>query len=354
MTLPALLSREEIHSRLQDIFPIGTPNRNYCTRVLAASTVFVALYVNAVEGVGGYFGPKHVYRFTGAQAQLTDDNSRLTYASNVMNAGYSVPGLRWYQDTTREPIRDETLREGLVTVGAVIMRTDVATTSSRPRFALTRSFASLFNPALTGETLSVAIEAWQNEALNKGSLARIALVRQGASAGGDYVLVRFPNDETQRMKPGPSTQITKAVIEAFAPRFLANPAVLFVSESGNKVVARHDDLARSIGLNIEADKNLPDIILVDLGATHPLLVFVEVVATDGPINDRRKEALLSLVEKADFPTEHVTFVTAFLDRSDGAFKRAVDRLAWGSYVWFASEPENLLVLADGPQLLSSL
>ncbi len=113
-------------------------------------------------------------------------------------------------------------------------------------------------------------------------------------------MVTFPNGETRRMKPGPSSVITKAVIEDFAPRFLQRPAVVFVSESGNKVVARDDELARSIGLQIRADKDLPDTILVDLGPEHPLLVFVEAVATDGPINERRKLALQKLAKDAGF------------------------------------------------------
>ena len=148
------------------------------------------------------------------------------------------------------------------------------------------------------------------------------------------------------MKPGPSSEITKAVVEVFAPTFLTDPAVVFLSESGNKVVARDDELARSIGLTIQADKNLPDTILVDLGPTHPLLVFVEVVATDGPISQRRKEALEKLVAAAGFPAEHVAFVTAYLDRSAGPFKKTVDSLAWGSYAWFAAEPERLVVFSE--------
>jgi hypothetical protein len=349
MSMPALLSREEIHERLQLIFPAGTPSRNYCTRLLAASTIFVALYVNAVEGTGVYFGPKHIYRFTGEQAALTDDASRLEYAAKIMRSGYSVPGTRWYQDNTREPIRDETLREGLVTLGAVTMKANVATTAGSPRFALTPAFAGLFDPALAGDRLIDAIDVWRKENLTAGALARIAVVRKGAATGGDHLLVTFPNGETQRMKPGPSSRITKAVIEVFAPAFLGDPAVLFVSESGNKVVARHDELAKSVGLNIESDRNLPDIILVDLAPPHPLLVFVEVVATDGPVNERRKTALLELVAKAGFPAEHVAFVTAYLDRSGSPFKKTVDSLAWGSYAWFASEPERLVIFSDETQ-----
>jgi hypothetical protein len=78
-------------------------------------------------------------------------------------------------------------------------------------------------------------------------------------------MVTFPNAETRKLAHGPSSVISKAVIEEFANRFLIRPGVLFLSESGNKVVKRDDELARSIGLRIPADRHLPDILLVDLG-----------------------------------------------------------------------------------------
>lgn len=350
MTLPDLLDSDGVHARLKLIFPEGTPNRNYCTRELAASTVFTALYVGAVEGTGVFFGPKHVYRMTDTQSERTDEVNRGRYASRIVGAGFQPPGNRWYSDNTREPIRDETLREGLVALGAVIEKTDVPTTSSKPRYALASGFAALFDPQLTDKVLESAIAAWQTSALNPGALARISLVRKGAAAGGSNVLVTFPNGETRRMVVGPSTDITKAVIEVFATKFLQKPAVLFVSESGNKIVSRDDDLARSIGLDIKADKNLPDTILVDLGPAHPLLVFVEAVATDGPVNERRKKALEELATNAGFPLQHIAYVTAYLDRGGAPFKKTVDALAWGSYAWFVSEPDGLIELRTGKGL----
>ena len=153
------------------------------------------------------------------------------------------------------------------------------------------------------------------------------------------------------MAVGPSTDITKAVIEVFAPRFLREPAVLFVSESGNKVVARDDSLARKIGLEIKSDKNLPDIILVDLGPTNPLIVFVEAVATNGAISERRKKALEAVATQAGFPLDSVAFVTAYRDRSGAPFKKTVDALAWGSYAWFISEPDGLIELSGTKKTL---
>ena len=139
----------------------------------------------------------------------------------------------------------------------------------------------------------------------------------------------------------------KAVLEEFAPRFLTNPAVILVSESGNEVVSRDDELATSIGLNIPADSYLPDILLVDLGPAEPLEIFVEVVATDGPISPTRKEAFLAITRAAKFDDAQVVFVNAFLDRTQSPFKKAVSDLAWQSFAWFAAEPDHIMFLKEG-------
>lgn len=346
MTLPRLSTREQMRIRLQMIFPEGSPHRGYCTRELAASTVFAALYIGAVEGTDRFFGPKHVYKMTEQQAKKTSDSERVLYAKKISKAGFEPAGKRWYRDNTREPIRDETLRDGSVPVGAVIEKRGVPTTSSKPRYALARDFANLFDQSLDGQTLATEIASWQAKRLSKGALARIAVVRSGAGIGGDQIVVSFPNGETRRLSPGPSAVIIKSVIENFATKFFKNPAVLLVSESGNKVVARDDALAKKIGIQIKVDKDLPDIILIDLGPEHPLLVFIEVVATDGPINTRRKIALQRLAADAGFAVEHIAFVTAYLDRNGAPFKKTVSSLAWGSYVWFASEPNGLITLSD--------
>lgn len=352
MTLPALTDRAEIHARLQSIFPAGTPQRNYITREMAASAIFVALYIGAVEGTAQLFGPKHIYRMTYEQSTLTDDADRMAYIVSIAKPGAPIAGKRWYEDNTRESIRDETLREGLVAIGAVTERTDVPTTSSRPRYALKANFAALFDPSLSGDALEAAIADWQKVALSVGALARVAIVRTGATGNDDQVLVTLPSGAARQMKAGPSSVLTKAAIEVFAPRFLEQPAVIFMSESGNKVVSQDDQLAKRIGLNIQADKNLPDVILVDLRDPHPLLVFVEVVASDGPVSERRKQALTELIDAGGFPIEHVAFVTAYLDRSGAPFKKTVDSLAWGSFAWFASEPEHLIILSASGDKLS--
>lgn len=79
-----------------------------------------------------------------------------------------------------------------------------------------------------------------------------------------------------------------------------------------------------------------------------LLIFVEVVHTDGPVNDARKTALLQIAGGAGFAPQHVAFVTAYLDRASPTFRKTVSSLAWGSYAWFASEPDSLMVFSGKP------
>ena len=200
-------------------------------------------------------------------------------------------------------------------------------------------FAGLFDPGLTGKTLQSAVEEWQATSLSRGALARVAIMRRGAVTRDGGVLVTFPNGETRHMEPRPSSVIAKAVVEGFAPRFLERPGVIWLSESRNQVAARDDRLARDIGLTIR-----PDLILADLGPDDPLLVFVEVVATTGPLNEARQTALTAIATEAGFCEERVAFVTTFADRDDTAFRGSVSKLAWRSFAWFMSEPEHIVVL----------
>lgn len=347
MTLPALLPIPTIEERLRLIFPEGTTNRPYLTRQMTARTIFVMLYIGAIEGTNRWLAPKQVYLMTEEQSSLQSDEGRCRYAERSEKSGFAPSGRRWYADNTREPVRDETLREGLMRVGAVVMRPGIPTTSGKPRYALQPDFARLFDPALASAALSTAIEEWQTVHLAATSLARIQIMRHGAATMASKVQVTFPNGETRQLEAGPSSIISKAVVEEFAPRFMSQPAVILLSESGNKVIARDDALIQAAGLRIEAQKLLPDLILFDLSPTRPLLVFVEVVASDGPISESRKQDLSTIAQGAHYGLDQLAFVTAYRDRAHPAFRKTVGALAWQTFAWFVAEPDHILMLREG-------
>ncbi len=351
MTLPVVPRLPLIAERLAQIFPEGTEHRNYVVRSMAVNTIFVMFYVGAVEGSGRFMRPSQVTDMTDDQAELLGHNEREDWTKLSLSPNKDRPAVSWYKSNTREPIRDETLRLGFIPLGAVIERTDLPTTSAKPKYALARDFVPLFDEALDGEVLESAIDAWRKAHLSPAALARMHLLREGRGRSKDAVVVTFPNGETRAMKAGKSSVITKAVIEEYAPRFLNEPVVLWVSESGSKVVLQDDLLARRLKLNIDPSKALPDIILVDLGrrmdGSDLLVVFVEVVATDGPIHAHRKKVLTEIAVQAGFEVTSLRFLTAFEDRCDSVFKKAVSELAWGTTAWFASEPATLISLQSG-------
>ena len=340
--LPALST---IVERLPRIFPEGTENRTYLVRELAAKTIFVMFYAGAVEGSGRWVRPNQVTRMSDAQAAMADEGSRSAWAGESLQKRADAIAGQWYATDTREPIRDETLRNSLRPVGAVLERGGLPKTSSLPRWALAADFAELFT--CSDSDFPALLQQWRKRHLTAGALARLAVVQRGIVGGSSHgVRVTFPNAATRLLSPGTSSVIAKAVIEEFAPRFLRTPGVLWLSETSRKDEQADMQLAMDVRLPINPNELLPDIILVDLGADDPLFVFVEVVSSDGPMTEERRGEFLTLVRTGGHDPGSVAFVTAFLDRGSAVYRKLASGIAWNSFVWFAAEPDKLVAMLD--------
>lgn len=337
----------EIQRRLEFIFPEGTADRGYVTRDTAAKTVFVMLYIDAIEDQSVWLSPKHVYRFAEQQTRLQDEQSRKAYREECLRPKYDPGGPRWYADNSREQIRDETLRDGFVPKGAIVIDHRVPTTSSKGRYALRRHFAHLF--LLPEEEFQESALDWQKRYLSAAELARVRIMQERHAVEG-IVPVTMPNGERRNLSTGSSSLIAKAVIEQFAPRFLRHPAVLWISESGNQVVVQDDRLMRDLGLPIDQQRLLPDLVLADLGRESTLLVFVEIVYSDGPITEARKEELLKMTGAAGYERRNVAFVSAFEQRNSAPLKRRLSGVAVDTLIWCMAEPNLLIWLGENQAL----
>lgn len=342
--LPPLPSIREIQIVLKWIFPEAITNRNYLVREMSAKTIFVMLYIGAIEGDDIWLRPDQVTKMTTDQANMFGYEERIEWRKQSIRPNNIPISGRWYAQNTREPIRDETIRQGLVENGAVVERQNIPTTSPKGRYALTADFARCFGD-IVGAGRKEIIHAWQEKYLSPNALVRLQLAKRAAATSkSSNVVAIFPNDEKRQLAPGMSSVISKEVIEKFAPLFLIQPAVLWLSESAVKEDKSDLELAKALGINIKADKFLPDMILVDIGSKTPLFVFVEVVASDGPVTEKRREALLKLVTDAGFESSQATFLTAYEDREKQAFRKTFSSLAWQSFAWCMSEPDKLIGL----------
>lgn len=346
---------EEIHRRLQQVIPEQLDSRGWVRREMAARILFVMMYGYAVEGQDRWIRPTAVTDMTDSQARAQAPAERTAWLDLVQSVRRprNVPN-RWYGENTREPIRDESLR-AMIDLGIVVERPGIPTTSPKPRYALRRSFLDLLRPQLQGEELRGAAARWRTENLSKAALARIALVRKGAASDLEGVLVTLPNGEVRRLAPGPSSRLAKAVVEEFASRFLEQPAVVLLSESARKLTYRDDELCKAVGFKIQPAITLPDVILADLGTEPPLIVFVECVVSDGPVNERRRKELKQLAVDGGYRPSDCSCVTVFHDRATSPFRTMASSLAWDSFVWFETEPDHLIFFRQGhPEATTTL
>jgi len=330
--LPRLPAFSEVKARLRTIFD-GTAYRRKASGVPATRTIYAMLYIGAVDGET-WLRPCQVVRMGDSMAtpSATDDE-RLAWRDK------QSPKVddRWYAENSREGPRDEKLRNILIPHGAVILKEGVHQNSDEGRYALAGDFASLFDPALSGHGLEVAIEAWRVGNLSPAALARVALMPQTKKEGQKKLSITFPNGEVRILPPGPGSAVAKLVIEQFATTVLKNPVLVAVTDGGKKI--HPEDLVRLEAARLKIDPSvlLPDVILMDLGDNDRdvRIVFVEAVATGGAMTETRVSDLTKIAQAGGHDPGSVMCVSAFPSRDHKEARRAFPELPIGSYAWYA-------------------
>ncbi len=322
------------------------------------------IYVGAVEGssdadIQRYARPSTVLWLQDDVLDLDDAPHREAwYAAAVgpkakervraLVEGWGLPFNQWYADNTRETLRDETFprwREQ----GALVDRPGLVTSSSRARWALAEAFADLFDPELDGQRLADAIDDWIEAHMSAAGRLKALGVRQMARST-HAVDVTFPTGEQRRLEPGLASHILKGVIEEWAPRRLKSPMVITISEPGDKVFIVDQKVLQAIGVSINVSKLLPDALLADLGSDPVQFWVVEAVASDGPITEDRKAALLSWAASQGIDPAQCRFMTAFASRNASAAKRRLKDLAGGTFAWYLDEPGSELAWNEIPDV----
>lgn len=174
--LPALLpSRSDYQDRLNLILPPSISGITSSANLAAASIAFTAMYVGAIQH-DRPIRPTTMLWMSNAIAKRRKDESRKGYylaavshkGERAVRAFCSDQGFdrgdTWYATNSREQARDESIKT-LIAHGAMLKRSDVQTTSSKPRYTLERGFANLLDPSLTGDALTEAIKLWQTSHL---------------------------------------------------------------------------------------------------------------------------------------------------------------------------------------------
>jgi BsuBI/PstI restriction endonuclease domain/BsuBI/PstI restriction endonuclease HTH domain len=359
VTLPALLpDRASYKMRLEEILPASVTGTTASCNEIAGAAAFTLMYVGAVEGER-QVRPLMVTQMDSQTAMLRDDEDRLAWHRAAERSAKAIETLTeswgissrqpWYAADSREGIRDETFRVWAAN-GALRVDESISTTSSKPRYSFTREFAALLDPALDGAALRAAIDKWQQGHLTPTARLRSQRQRE-QERRRSAVIVHLPDGGFRELLVGPSSDILKGVVEEFT-RYLSQPTVLFVSQPGEKVNVVDSELLRALRLPIDQQRLLPDALIVDLDPGRDEFWFVEVVATDGPVDDDRKARLLGWAVSSGLDPGRCRFLTAFASRTSREAKKALPTLARGTFAWFLTEPDALLFWGDPIHLTS--
>jgi hypothetical protein len=358
MTMPALLpDRASYKTRLEEILPASVTGTTASCNEIAGATAFTLMYVGAVGGERKV-RPLMVTQMDSQTAMFRSDEDRLAWHAAAERGAKAIETLTeswgishrqpWYAANSREGIRDETFRVWAEN-GALLVDESINTTSSKSRYSFAPDFATLLDPALDGTALIAAIDGWQRTHLTPTARLRARRQRE-QERRRSAVVVRLPDGGTRELLVGLSSDILKGVIEEFT-KYLSQPTVLFVSQPGEKVNVVDSELLHALRLPVDQQRLLPDALIVDLDPERDEFWFVEVVATDGPVDEDRKARLLGWAMASGLDQGRCRFLTAFASRTSAQARKALPVLAHGTFAWFLTEPDALLLWGDASSTL---
>ncbi|MGH2970666.1 MAG: BsuBI/PstI family type II restriction endonuclease, partial [Gaiellaceae bacterium] len=269
--------------------------------------------------------------------------SRGQLALRAFLVTHGIQWERWYADNSREPIRDEIIRPLNERYGAVLRRRGVAASDASPALTLADDFAALFDADIDETEFETRAERWRSDHLGAGEQARLDALRK-LDEHTDSVVVSLPGRGDRHLPPGSSSAITAKVISELGPRLLQKPYPLAICHSRDPVAAEDARELDKVGLSLDRDLALPDVMLID--AADGTFWFIEVVVTGGPIHEGRRADLLAWATARGVSPDRCQFVTAYRSRSDRVFRETVGELAWNSLAWFADEPARVFRLDE--------
>lgn len=152
----------------------------------------------------------------------------------------------------------------------------------------------------------------------------------------ERIPIRIGRNKKIELSPGAHSQLIKAIVEDFAPRFAPGSTLVYAGDTGKKWGYFDEATLTAVGVtDIDTHGKMPDVVL-----HYPergWLLLVESVTSHGPVDGKRHEELTHLFSKSK---AGLVFVTAFPDKP--TYKKYAADIAWETEVWIADAPEHMI------------
>ncbi|AKM33236.1 restriction endonuclease (plasmid) [Pandoraea faecigallinarum] len=137
------------------------------------------------------------------------------------------------------------------------------------------------------------------------------------------------------LSPGEHSELIRAIIEDFAPRFAPGSVLVYAGDTGHKWGYFDAALLAELGVTVDAHGKMPDVVLHF--TENNWLLLVESVTSHGPVDGKRHAELARLFADSK---AGLVFVTAFPNRA--VMGRYLGDIAWETEVWVADAPSHLI------------
>ena len=137
------------------------------------------------------------------------------------------------------------------------------------------------------------------------------------------------------LSPGEHSELIRAIIEDFAPRFAPGSVLIYAGDTGDKWGYFNAALLSRLGVEVDSHGKMPDVVLHFTEKNWLLLV--ESVTSHGPVDGKRHAELTKLFAGS---RAGLVYVTAFPNRA--IMSRYLGEIAWETEVWVADAPSHLI------------
>lgn len=235
-----------------------------------------------------------------------------------------------YAENTRESIRKYSVKQ-LVAAGILLHnpdKPDRAVNSSDNCYQVESNALALFR--------KLGARGWKNALLTYLETRQTLADQFARHRDMQRIPVAIKRGHKIRLSAGKHSDLIRAIIEEFVPRFVPGGELVYVGDTGTKWGYFDEKLLHTLAVKVGSHGKMPDVVIYYREKNW--LILVEAVASSGPVDGIRYAELSDLFKAS---TAGLVYVTSFPDRGE-IMRKFLSVVAWETEVWCASDPSHLI------------
>jgi len=234
-----------------------------------------------------------------------------------------------YAPNTRETIRRQTMHQ-FVQAGIALSNPD------RPdRPINSPDWCYQVTPDMLAVLRTYGTRAWKAKLAGYLKHHETLAQRYARQRDMQMIPVSTVDGEEIRLTPGKHSELIKAILRDFGPRYVPGGKVIYVGDTGAKWAYFDGKMLRELGVDVDPHGKMPDVVIYYPDKNWLLLI--ESVTSHGPVDAKRHHELAELFKHSK---AGLVYVTAFPSRAE--MTKHLGKISWETEVWVAEAPTHLI------------